>query len=478
MKIKSVSILMFCLVISCAVAGAEEFIQVPAVIHVHTTFSSGHYSIEELVAMASAKGIEVLVVTDHDLVVMEYGLPPFRNIVKKRETNPSILSHSPEKFLAEIERVNKIQKSVLVIPGTQSSPFYYWTGMPFTENFTANDYRKELLLIGMKKPEDYENLPILHRGFSTKYFWALLPRSIFILIAFILSIYLFFQKGILKLTGGAVGVFSLILLINSHPFQSSMFDSYHGNQGIKPFQELIDYVAQQGGLTYWAHPESNYSRNGVELGPVVLKTAHYPDDLVTSINYTGFSAIYGDTVTVTDPGKHWDQVLNEYCVGNRLKPAWGISGADYHGRSKHEDPMDTYQTVLFVKSKTTEAVIQALSRGRAYAIRKAKGPRLVLDGFRVINSQTGTEATLGGELPIKGYPTIQIRLSSFDGGENSVKGILVRGGEIIEKFEGKTPLETSYDDHSDWAGKSYYRLEITSPQMGKVLSNPIFVTRI
>ncbi|MCP4627147.1 MAG: PHP domain-containing protein [bacterium] len=59
--------------------------------HVHTTYSSGRYSIEELVAKAKEKNLEVLVLTDHDQVVMEYGLFPFRNIIKRREEKKSVL---------------------------------------------------------------------------------------------------------------------------------------------------------------------------------------------------------------------------------------------------------------------------------------------------------------------------------------------------------------------------------------------------
>jgi hypothetical protein len=33
--------------------------------------------------MAKDRGFEVFIINDHDRVVMEYGLPPFRDIVKK-----------------------------------------------------------------------------------------------------------------------------------------------------------------------------------------------------------------------------------------------------------------------------------------------------------------------------------------------------------------------------------------------------------
>ena len=51
----------------------------------------GCHSIEELVAKADEKKLGVLVLTDHDQVVMEYGLFPLRHLVKKREEKKSVL---------------------------------------------------------------------------------------------------------------------------------------------------------------------------------------------------------------------------------------------------------------------------------------------------------------------------------------------------------------------------------------------------
>ena len=65
-----------------------------------------------------------------------------------------------------------------------------------------------------------------------------------------------------------------------------------------------------------------------------VSTLPYPEVLHESKNYAGFAAIYGDHITVTDPGKHWDRVLMEYCEGKREKPVWGISTADFHQDGK------------------------------------------------------------------------------------------------------------------------------------------------
>jgi len=180
------------------VTSAGDLKQLSGVVHVHSTFSSGHYSPGELVSKAEEKGLEVLILTDHDQVVMEYGLFPPRRLIKKREEKKSILQAGPENYLAEIYRLNQEQKSVLVIPGAQVSPFYYWEGNPFFGTLTAYRYRQELLLVGLFRPEDYRGIPNLGGGFSTRYVRELLPRFIVFCIVLTLSFYLFMQKGVLR----------------------------------------------------------------------------------------------------------------------------------------------------------------------------------------------------------------------------------------------------------------------------------------
>lgn len=59
-------------------------LQIQGLIDLRTTFSDGAYSVEELVRRAKQKGFGALVINDHDRLCLEYGLPPFRNLIKKR----------------------------------------------------------------------------------------------------------------------------------------------------------------------------------------------------------------------------------------------------------------------------------------------------------------------------------------------------------------------------------------------------------
>lgn len=470
-----VVLILFIFFLCGSVNASQEWMQVAGVIHVQTDFDgTGQYSLEQLVSMAKKKGLGVLITADHDLQVMEYGLPPFRNIIKKREERRSVIKAGPDKFLAQITRVNSMQNEVLVIPGVQSSPFYFWTGSPFKGDLTANNYRKELLLVGMPSAEDYRGLPLLHSEFSTRYTRKMLPRSLIFLAGLVLAVYLVMHKGVIKIIGVIIIILSMGMLVNYHPFKSSLFDPYHGDQGIKPFQELIDYVKERNGHVFWLHPESNYAVNGVQLGPATLITKHYPDDLIASKGYTGFEAIYGDNITATDPGKHWDQVLSAYCRGDRDRPVWGISGADFHGGGNEN--IDTFQTIFLVRHKTTEAILEALSEGRFYAVLKGN-TRLALDQFQVRDNKTGNAVILGQELDLQGYPLVEGRLSASDGSRRMVNVSVIRGGEIVESFKGETPLEFHFVDQDQRAGKTFYRLDVRGRGVGRLLSNPIFVSK-
>jgi hypothetical protein len=266
------------------------------------------------------------------------------------------------------------------------------------------------------------------------------------------------------------------MMVDQHPFKSSRFDSYHGNRGSAPYQDVIDYARSRGGMIFWAHPESNYSGNGVQMGPVKLMTARYPEALIESKNYTGFAAIYGDTETVTEAGMQWDRVLLQYCRGERDAPVWGIAGSDYHGDKEGAD-LDTFQTVILVENRNTGDVLQALERGRIYAVRKTGGFRLSLDQFQIGDGETGRRAIMGEVLHPDGAPIVEGRLSATDGGRYSVAVIIIRGGEQAWSFEGQTPLNFKFLDHVQWSGKTFYRLDVSGKAAGKLLSNPIFVVR-
>lgn len=455
------------------VEGAE-YLQMPGVIHIHSTYSSGKYSLPELVKMAESSGIEVLVITDHDWVAMEYGLPPFRRVFKIRKERPSVIKTGVDHYLNQINGLNDTQQNVIVIPGVQSSPFYYWTGNPISDNMTANDFRRELIAVGMTDADDYNHLPVLHRMCFVSN-----GKNIFLCLVAVFGLGWGVWRnrpGKKDKLGWIVMGTAALVLVNFHPFYSSIYDPYHGPQNEVPFQNLIDYVRARGGMTFWSHPESRYSTVSKPLGPIQMKTEPYPEMLSQTRGYSGFAAIYGDTAMAQKPGMQWDEVLYEYSVGLREKPVWAIAEADYHGTRKNER-LDQYQTVFIVKKKTRPAVLDAMAKGRMYAVLKQGEARPVLDDFKATDFINGKCAFSGQEISCYSQPEISVHLTVSDGSICDAELLIIKNGKVIKNIKGRTPLQVHFRDMEDTPRKSFYRLEARIKNEGKIISNPIFVDR-
>ena len=446
--------------------------QVAGLIDLRSTFSDGAHDLESLVKMAKERGLDVLIINDHDRMVMEYGLPPFRNIVKKRVELNSINKKGAKSYLDAISDIQKRYPDMVIIPGSETATFYYWTGNPFKKNLTAHDHEKRILTIGMERPEDYEDLPILHNGSSAGYTIIVLPCILLFMGSLVASIFLIRWKGFYRIAGIFIFILSVTFIINVNPFRNSPFDQYHGDQGIAPYQLLIDYVNSKGGMTFWNYPET---KSGVrKMGPIYVNTPPYPEVLEESKDYTGFAALYGDNITVTEPGNIWDRILIAYCKGERNRPVWGISTADFHREGESGEKLGNFPTVFFVRKKTPKGILRALKNGKMYAYR-GNYPRIVkLDEFSVCSLDGKNRGISGDEIVLKGVPKIKISLSAAETSESKVKVRLIRSGKLIEAFEGTLPMQIDYEDKYFQPGERvFYRIDMHG--YGILVSNPIFV---
>ncbi|MEW5736094.1 MAG: PHP domain-containing protein [Thermodesulfobacteriota bacterium] len=455
--------------------GEEPLQELPGVVHVHTTVSSGDTGLGDLVKMAQELGLEALVVTDHDRVVMEYGLYPFQGVLSKKESRPSVATYGAERYLDDITRINREQKEVVVVPGVQCSPFYYWTGN-LLSGLTAHDFRKELLIIGMEEPADYDGIPEIHGSLSLRNFGKLWPRSLLFALPLAAGLFLVSRKGRRqKAWGTALCLVGAGLAVSNHPFSATGYDAYHGDQGIAPFQETITWAERHGGLVFWAHPESSYSHRGVKMGPVTLQTRKHPEALLASRGTTGFCALYGDTTQAEQPGREWDRALAEYCRGEREKPVWAIAEADWHDQAQGM-ALDDLATFFLVRQKSVAGVLEALSAGRTYAIRKTGKSGLRLSGFLAKDPETGKGAGMGGTLSSGEQVEISGTVTASDGGSYPVEGLVVKDGAPWKSFAGTTPQPFSFTDEAG-PGCSFYRLLVKGQGAQRLVSNPVFVRR-
>jgi hypothetical protein len=193
-------------------------------------------------------------------------------------------------------------------------------------------------------------------------------------------------------------------------------------------------------------------------------------------DYTGFAAIYGDNITVTEPGREWDRVLLAYCRGKRERPVWGVSTADYHTESGAGGVFGNFQTVMLVEEKTAEGVLKAMRAGRMYAVRGSFPQRMVLERFSVSSPGQEERAFLGHEITLTSAPEVHIEVSARVPTEKPVNIRLIRGGEVVASFTSPLPFSRAFVDASFPPGKkSYYRIDVRGPA-GTLVSNPVFVS--
>ncbi len=455
-------------------ADGSEFVQVAGLIDTRTTHSDGALSVNALAELARSRGFEVLVLNDHDRLAMAYGLPPFRNVIRLRKELNSINKSGAGAYVEAIQKARIKFQDLILIPGSESVPYYYWTGSYFKKNLTAHDHEKRILTIGMENPDDYKNLPIIHNGFSTRYAKQALPGAFLFLGSLFLGLYLLTVKGFVRIAAMFIVVLSLLAILNTLPLRSSPFTPYMGNQGIAPYQQLIDYVDKKGGLTFWNYPET---QSGVRpYGPIFLSTPPYPEVLEQSRRYTGFAAIYGDSITITEPGQGWDRVLQEYCLGQRESPVWGIATADFHRDGDAGEKLGNFPTVFLVEKKTQAEVLAAMRAGRMYAVRGQYPQRLILNSFSVCSSGCDEKAVSGEEIQIRRTAKIRIALSLKKPVAQNVKIRLIRSGKLIKSFEGKLPMEIEFEDkYYRQDERIFYRIDARAGKAGALVSNPIFV---
>lgn len=446
------------------------YMAVPGLLDIRTSFSDGKHSIEEVVLLARSRGFKILCFNDHHTVGIAYGVPPFRNILSYKKEFPSIMTHGADPYLREIRRVADKYPDMILIPGCITSPFYYWTGSWLKGDLTLHEYDRRILIVGFDEAGDYDRLPSAGNRLSFQHTGRLVPGLALFAVPLGIGFLLLWWRGRLRIAGAVLVVISGLAVIDYNPFRSSFYSPYRGDQGIGPFQDVIDFVDRAGGLSFWNYPEQ---KSGIrKYGPIFVHTPPYPEVLHQSSAYTGFAAIYGDHITATDPGREWDRVLNEYCRGQRESPAWGISAADFHEDGRLGLRLGAFPTTFLVKSPTKEEVLEAIRKGRMYCSRGdgAVWPRL--DDFQAIGSD-GRRAVMGEILTTRDPPLIKFTVSFQGGNQGDMRILLIRGGTLLRSFEGQPPLEVLLRDEELAPGElTYYRLMDSKKHL---TSNPIFV---
>jgi hypothetical protein len=471
--------------LTCLAGAAEGLERLPAVVHVHSDLSTGDFSLEQLTAMAEKQGIGALLLSENYLLRVEYGLPPFRALTRAVHEERSVRDLGIDRYLARVAQANRANPRVLIVPGVEVLPHYYWTGSPLALDMAVHATQKNLLVFGLPETA-LRALPVTGNkigGLGWSSVLDVLPAVLLVPGAYFLSRK---RRGLRRvgrvvvvvsrrrwLVGSVLCAVAAVALMRAWPFAVDPYPPYR-DLGLVPHQDLIDYVDRFGGATVWSFPEA---RDAGErwMGPIKVSwyTPPYPDDLMRTARYTGFGAVYEDTTRIDRPGESWDRLLGQFAAGDRSRPAWAVGESGFHGFTAGKT-LGKVRTVFLVEERTERAVLDALKRGRFYAVEQEGGAELTLAEFSV---RAGGAGGVSGDLvrAAEAAPVdITVAVEATGGAAREVRVTLVKNGAVVRAWTAALPFRTVHRETFD-GSPTFYRLDVRGP--GRLLSNPIFVRR-
>jgi hypothetical protein len=192
-------------------------------------------------------------------------------------------------------------------------------------------------------------------------------------------------------------------------------------------------------------------------------------------------AVYSATKMLTGVGQwlgspeaplnSWDQLLMAYVDGKVDRPIFGMANTDAHNTGDPDSNVGMVKNGLYLKALTAEEVYGAIRAGRSFA---TTGPSLAFD----VNGELmgGTTRIASG-----GSADLNLRVSSESATAILVKIDIIKNGELWQTI---SPMQPVYEDtlvDGSVTEKGYYRVEVTSQdQPGGpyyyAWSNPAFVS--
>jgi len=487
-------------VVSPAAAG-REYQQAIGLIHMDSEVSGGENSLEMLAAVAKNAGADMAIVTDHDTQKATYGFWPLRKLLRVSHSRACVRRYGVARYLREIHEIDKDLEDFDYMAGIEAVPFYMWDRNTISNSLMLRNIHRHMLVIGLDRPEQVENLPSIEVGYPSRYTAKSLLGLLWfvpLFLSFIMfrppvwSLYYTHRMGLfsqpLNIIALPLMFVSIVFLVNDFPFKEPITDQYDTNPGVKPYQTLIDYVNAQGGLVFWAHPEATYTqkidaeqgnplitfalksllRNGLEI-----VTDPYYELLNDTVDYTGFAIFFEGYKIVGKPGGLWDGILLQFCTGRRERPVWAISEIDMEEGTDPETASES-QTVLLVREKTKEEYLEALRLGRVYCFTNNLTHWVTIRDYSV---SAGGKRAVSGEI-LRYEPdarlTFDVEVRKHD---LKFVAVFVKDGKILEQREITASERITIPLPPPANDMGYVRVAVYQGGEMRIATNPIFFLR-
>lgn len=456
--------------------GFQPFV---AALHVHSRFSNGAYDVRELAGLARSRKVDVLGITDSYLTKVRYGIWPLRKLLSRSMTRDGVLTHGLDTYFKAFEQAENPDEGPVLLPGFEVAPAYYWRGQ-WPGSLELHDFDRHILIFGLRDRDVLQNIPVIENATlkNSKPAWFNAFGPGVLLVAGVLLAVL---SGIAR-TRRVIRVMALCLVLgggawayDGYPF-GTVADPYTGKPDDEAFQRVLDYVNNNGGISFWSYPEARFG--DIPMSGARMISKGRPESLAIAERYRGFEGIYGDNITITKPGNLWDQILVDYTRRGRKDWPSVITGIDFHNFQAGNAwfQLDRGLTVLFARKRNEAEILQALKLGRGYAtFQRDPNHRLRLQNFALASA--GNVAISGETLAAQGTVHFSAQIDWLPPTEilptsGSAKITIVRDGRVLEEFQMPLPAVIQRQEQLE-PGLHYYRIraEVSGTE---VLSNPIF----
>ena len=365
------------------------------VMDVRSTHSDGAHSMDALVSMARKRGVDVLAFGEHDRFSLCLGLDPAPQILSYCMQHPSLYTTGLASFFADLARVRTTYPDMTFMAATESTPGYYWSGIPFRD-LTLHNAERHIIALGLKRPVQVEALPSYHlrhiRGIFniSMAFWLILVGSVLLVL---------FRRR--KRAVALLLVASFLAFLSTWLFKPK----------VDADMDFIRTAQQQGLFVIWAHPGT---LSGVRSGPmgVKLDTPPYSQRVfhpLDGVVAEGFAAVYGDTDTNTEPGGLWDKYMVNYMLGLYDKPIWGVAAGDFHKQGESGEYLGNFPMDVWADGRTPADILAAMRKGHMVAWGMPKDRNLRVKSL-FLEDTTGHQLLPGDEITAPGQVVLHCSL--------------------------------------------------------------------
>jgi hypothetical protein len=461
---------------SVAAASVLPDTTLAVLLHSHALFDT--YGSEGPVLLQQAAreaGIGAVVLTEQLITEWTWAPPLLRIFGGAHLRRVSVSSYGVERYFREVAEADRQVPEVTLLAGVEVAPYYRWSGAPWSGSLTMWDWQRNLLVLGLPEPSDYEHLPVV--GLRSRLIASLRDLPWLVLVVGIGFAFLVALNR-LRVLPTLLTLTLFGLLIWSGPPPPAPYSPYGPDPGVHPWQTLIDSVRARGGLAMWTQVEAVDDSRPLR-GWVHIHTDPHPQVLLETRGYQMLGAIYPSTSSAQEPGREWDRALLAYLAGERTEPVWGWGESALHYPSQVTGGTGgkrVDEVLSFVRTPSTSPrdILAALAAGRGWSARSAVSPgRLELDGFAAVR---GEDSAGCGEW-LEGPGPLRIEAAwRFEGPDPPlVRARLVRDGRVVVEHSGRGAMRLDWAEPAGAAGEQhYFRLEVDS-QAYRLLTNPVFI---